>query len=65
MDEKFNLEEVKKTFPWTEQIAQTPQGCLVRVVDRNGHEVPIFTMTKFLMVITQHMDAQKAAGQTK
>ena len=57
-DDTFDLEAVKATFPWQEQVMHSPVGGLVRMVDRNGNEVPLFTMTKFLMVITNHMAAK-------
>lgn len=54
MDQK-EFEEIKATFPWTEQVFPTGLGGIVRVVDKNGVEVPIFTMTKFLEMITRKL----------
>lgn len=51
---------VKNTFPWHERTLQTKAGGLVQVIDRFGQEVPIFTMTRFLVLITNKM-AQKSA----
>lgn len=52
------FDEVRKTFPWTERIIPTVKGGLVQVIDRNGQEVPIFTMTKFLEMITVKLAQQ-------
>jgi hypothetical protein len=43
---------VRATFPWSERVFSTPKGGIVQVIDRNGNEVPLFTMTKFLTFIT-------------
>lgn len=63
----MNQEEfdaIKATFPWREQIIQTTRGGLVRVLDKNGQEVPLFTMTRFLAMITEKL-APKSAEQEK
>lgn len=50
------LEAIKATFPWrTEVVQMHPIGGLVKLIDRNGDEVPIFNMTGFLEVVTQKM----------
>lgn len=46
------FEKVKATFPWTERAFQTRSGGIVQVIDCNGQEVPLFTMTAFLEMIT-------------
>jgi hypothetical protein len=50
---EFNA--LRTTFPWTERVFGTPKGGIVQVIDRNGHEVPLFTMTKFLTFITTRL----------
>jgi hypothetical protein len=52
------FDEVRKTFPWTERIVPTVKGGLVQVIDRNGQEVSIFVMTKFLEMITVKLAPQ-------
>ena len=49
------LEEIRKTFPWREHIVPTTKGGLVQVLDHNNQEVPLFTMTRFLTMITTKM----------
>lgn len=61
MDVQFDLEATKKTFPWTEQIMHGPMGAIVRMVDCNNQEVPLFTMTRFLMTITSHLSRKPEA----
>lgn len=50
--DKAEFDALKATFPWREQVIPTRVGGLVQVIDRNGNEVPIFTMTGFLKMIT-------------
>lgn len=59
------FDEVRKTFPWTERIVPTVKGGLVQVIDRNGQEVPIFTMTKFLEMITAKLAPQEEAEKSQ
>lgn len=51
----MNTEEfaaLKATMPWTERVLHTPRGGLIQIIDKNGVEVPLFTMTRFLAMIT-------------
>ena len=50
-------EALKATMPWTERVFQTPKGGIVQVVNAQGFEVPLFDMTRFLIMIT-HKIAQ-------
>lgn len=50
--DQVEFEKLKATFPWTERTLQTRSGGLVQVIDANGNEVPLFTMTRFLEMIT-------------
>lgn len=54
------FEAVKKTFPWHERTIPTKNCALVQVIDNAGNEVPIFTMTRFLTLITTKL-AQPAS----
>ena len=54
------FEKLKATFPWTERTLPTRSGGLVQVIDANGQEVPIFTMTRFLEMITKKLAAKPA-----
>lgn len=51
---------LKRTFPWRTQVVHTNMGGLVQVIDRNGVEVPIFSMTKFLEIITSSIYKESA-----
>lgn len=54
----MNLAEyhaLKATFPWTEQIIQTPNGGFIRVHDRNGNEVSILSMVALLSMVTRKL----------
>lgn len=62
--DQAEFEKIKATFPWSERTFQTRSGGIVQVIDRNGQEVPIFTMTAFLEVITRKL-APKEAGEQK
>lgn len=53
------FDEVRKTFPWTERIIPTTKGGVVQVIDRNGKEVSLFTITKFLAMITVKLAPQQ------
>lgn len=50
------LEAIKATFPWQTHVQNVGNvGGIVKVIDRNGNEVPIFDMTDFLGVVTLKM----------
>lgn len=51
MDHK-EFEAAKATFPWKEHLMHTATGGLVQIVDNAGNEVSIFTVTRFLEMIT-------------
>lgn len=60
-DEQFKA--AKATMPWTErsvQIAGSRQ-VIVQMIDNRGQEVPLFTMTAFLELIS----AKLARGATE
>jgi len=46
---------LKATMPWTERVFNTNKGGLVQIIDNAGNEVPIFTMTRFLVMITDKL----------
>ena len=53
---KEELAKIQSTFPWREEIYHANGiGGVVRMVNRDGHEVSIFTMTAFLQMITTKM----------
>lgn len=49
-DDQFKA--AKATMPWTEHVFQTGRGNIIQVIDNRGQEVPLFTMTAFLKLIT-------------
>lgn len=58
-DEQFKA--LRATMPWTERVFKTAKGGIVQVVDKDGNEVPMFQMTRFLVLIT----AKLASGASK
>lgn len=58
--DQVEFEALKATFPWTERTLQTRTGGLIQVLDNKGEEVPIFTMTRFLEMITKKLAAKEA-----
>lgn len=64
-DDQFKA--AKATMPWTEHVFQTGRGNIIQVIDNRGQEVPLFTMTAFLALITRKLstpaqETQNAAG---
>jgi hypothetical protein len=52
-------------MPWHQRIIpnlQTP-GTLIQIVDGKGQEVPLLTMTDFVLAITQHLAATPVQPQ--
>lgn len=63
--DQVEFEKLKATFPWTERTLQTRSGGLVQVIDRNGNEVSLFTMTRFLEMITLKLAPKVGEQQEK
>lgn len=57
---KEDYEKLRATMPWTERTVHTRTGGLVQIIDNQGQEVPLFTITAFLDMITR-MIANKPA----
>jgi hypothetical protein len=53
-DEQFK--ELQSTFPWTTEVTASGIGGLVRMIDRNGQEVPLFAMTDLLQMLTRKLE---------
>jgi len=63
MGEQIDVSQLRPTFPWQSQVFGNG---LVRVVDRTGAEVPLFTMLGFIESVTVKMsqqDEKKAEAQ--
>lgn len=43
---------IKATMPWTERTVPTVRGGLIQIIDNQGREVELFTIVKFLTMIT-------------
>jgi len=56
-DEQYKA--IKATFPWKTQVLSTGLGGLVQVLDNQGHEVPIFTMTELLELLTGQLAKER------
>lgn len=59
-DEEFK--KLQATFPWTTQVVPSGIGGLVRMIDRNGQEVPIFAMTDLLQMLTRKLERPNEAA---
>lgn len=53
------FKRIQATFPWTERVIPSGLGGVVQVIDRNGEEVPLFTMTAFLHFITKKLEPKE------
>jgi len=49
----------KATFPWTEHVVTNGRHTIIKLIDRNGQEVPLFTMTAFLTMITAKLASKQ------
>ena len=63
--DQAEFEKIKATFPWSERTFQTRSGGIVQVIDHNGQEVPLFTMTAFLEMITRKLAPKVSEEQEK
>jgi hypothetical protein len=61
--DQAEFDKIKATFPWTERTFQTRSGGVVQVIDCNGQEVPLFTMTAFLELITHKLAPKEVSEQ--
>jgi hypothetical protein len=60
-DEQYKA--AKATMPWTERVIMNGRHIIIQVIDNRGQEVPLFTMTAFLTMITAKL-AQAPAKET-
>lgn len=59
-DDEFKA--LKATMPWHERLVSTRQGGVVQIIDNRGAEVPLFTITAFLAMITARLAQPKEAS---
>ena len=52
---KEEIEEIKKTFPWTYETYIGKLGGMIRITDRNGHEVDLGLLVRFVCYISKIM----------
>lgn len=50
--QEVNIDQLRKSMPWQEVVHPNGQ---VQMVDKTGKEVPLFTLTALLVVITRKM----------
>jgi hypothetical protein len=60
---QVEFEALKLTFPWTSRTLVVGIGGIVQVIDRNGNEVPLFAMTRFLEVITRKLEKKPSSQE--
>jgi len=53
-------DQIAATFPWRTEIVHSGIGGVVRMVDCNGAEVPLFTITRLLEYITQKLKERES-----
>lgn len=54
--DQAEFDKIKAGFPWTERVVSVNGiGGIVQVLDNAGYEVPLFTMTRFLEMITRKL----------
>lgn len=58
-----DFKAIKATFPWKTRVVPAPIGGLVQIINCHGQEVPIFTMTELLEVLTNQMSKERAATE--
>lgn len=54
---------LRLTFPWNQHLTTQRglRGGIVKMLDRNGAEVPLFTMTRFIEYLTNRLQPRAAA----
>lgn len=50
---KEELSKLKETFPWSYSSYMTNAGCMLRIVDKDGKEVDLGTLVRFVCWVTQ------------
>jgi hypothetical protein len=56
------FQALRLTMPWTERMINVGRGTVIQIVDKNGAEVPLLTITAFLRYITPRIAAQATAA---
>jgi hypothetical protein len=54
--------ELRKTMPWSEMALNVGRHTLIRVLDNTGAEVPLLTLVKFNIFISQQLAASKESA---
>lgn len=52
---KEEIVKIKATFPWTYSTYMTNLGCTLKIVDKNGNEVDLGTLVRFVCWVSQQM----------
>ena len=52
---KEELENLKKTFPWSYETYIGKMGGMIRIVDKNGQEVDLGLLVRFVCYISKLM----------
>jgi len=58
------FKEIKATMPWMERTIATGRGGIIQIIDNQGREVPLFTIVRFLMMITNKLARPIAESQS-
>ena len=47
-----DYKRVVATMPWRHEVTRTKSGALIKLIDRNGNEVPLTDLMYFMEFIT-------------
>lgn len=47
-----DYKRVVATFPWRHEVQRTTKGALIKLLDKNGDEVPLTDLMHFMEFIT-------------
>lgn len=58
---KAELDALKATMPWRQERLFGAGGCVIRVIDKNGNEVPITAMVDFVCLVSERFSVETKA----
>lgn len=56
------LQALRATMPWTEQSLTNGRHTLIRIVDNQGREVPLLTLTRFMVAISGKLATREGSN---
>lgn len=55
--------QIKTTFPWRSEIVSTGVGGLIKIRDKDGKEVDLFTIIETIVFLSERMAIRKTDGE--